>query len=132
MTTVQIQEISKLLDPSEVIHPDSPEYARESQVWAKQKNLHPKLIVRPRSTEALASVVKYLAKTNLDFNVRSQGYGPGSAKDVLVSISAFNDFSFDRESETVMLGAGQSWTDVYNKLEQIAPDYQGTFNLSEL
>ena len=88
-----------------------------------RKNLHPRLLIRPKDITSLSNVIAYLAETDLDFAVRSQGYGNASAKDVLISLTAFDEFSFDREKEFVTVGAGQSWDDYYRKMEAEAPDY---------
>ena len=117
------EHLTTLLSPSEVISPSSPDYASESTPWAAQKDLHPKLIVRPSTAESLSKVLKYLSSTTLDFVVRSQGYGSASAKDVLVSLLAFNEFEWDRENEVVYLGAGCRWSEYYQRMAEAAPEY---------
>ena len=59
--------------------------------------------------------------------MRSQGFGSGSAKDVLISMTAFDGFEFDRENEVVIVGAGQTWEEYYKKMEEVAPEYNGIF-----
>lgn len=110
----------------EIIKPSDPTYAAETLTWAKQKDLHPKLVLRPRDVDSLQKAVGILSKSDLEWNVRSQGYGSSSAKDVLLSMTAFDDFKWDAENEVVYLGAGQTWRDYYRKMEEVAPDYQGT------
>jgi len=74
----------------------------------------------------LSHILAYLSKTSLDFAVRSQGFGSSSAKDVLISMTAFNGFEFDRENKVVTVGAGQTWESYYIKMEEMAPEYAGT------
>lgn len=68
----------------------------------------------------------YLAnETDLDFAVKCGGCGSVSAKDVLISMAAFNGVEFDESSRTVVVGAGQTWGDVDRKMEGLAPGYAG-------
>ena len=117
--------IKGLLSPEEILEPDSPSYESESLTWAAQKNLHPRLVVRPTSLDSLSELLASLSKTKLDIAVRSQGFGSSSAKDVLISMTAFDEFQFDREKEELIIGAGQTWGDYYAKMEKEAPDYSG-------
>lgn len=102
-------------------------YNTESRTWAVQKNLHPRFVIRPTSLHSLSTTLAYLSKTQLDFAIRSQGFSSSSAKDVLISMTAFDGFDFDRENEFVTVGAGQTWRDYYRKMDETAPDYAGMF-----
>lgn len=120
-----IEEVKALLGTKEVIEPSSPSYAEESRTWAVQKDLKPGLIARPSTIESLAHLIAFFGKSGLDFTVRCGGVGSASAKDVLVSLAAFDGFEFDRESETITIGAGQVWGEVDRKMEEFAPGYAG-------
>ena len=131
MAEDHLLHVKSLLDEHEIIEPSSKDsYRRESLPWAAQKDLHPRLVVRPTTLESLRIVLAYLAQSPLDFAVRSQGFGSSSAKDVLISMTAFDGFHFDREKEFVIVGAGQTWKEYYTKMEQVAPDYNGIRTLS--
>lgn len=117
--------LKTLLSASEIIEPSSPSYRTESLPWAAQKDLHPRLVVRPATLESLSIVLAYLSQTPLDFAIRSQGFGSSSAKDVLISMTASDGFEFDREKEVVTVGVGQTWEEYYKKMEKVAPDYAG-------
>ena len=123
MAADHFTHLSSLLDPSEVISPTSPSYVQESQPWAVQKDRKPTLVIRPKTVHSLSKAVAYLSSIDLEFSARSQGFGSASAKDVLISLTAFDEFSFDREQEVVTLGAGQTWADYYEKMEKEAPDW---------
>ena len=129
MDSDHLQHLKTLLHASEVIEPSSPSYRTESLTWAAQKDLKPRLVVRPTTLSSLSSILAHLSQTTLDFAVRSQGFGSSSAKDVLISMTAFDGFKFDRENEIVTLGAGQTWEEYYKKMEAIAPDYAGMASL---
>ena len=118
-----------LLDANEIIEPSSPSYRTESLTWAAQKDLHPRLVVRPRTLSSLVKTIVFLSQTRLDFAVRSQGFGSSSAKDVLISMTGFDSFHFDRDNEVVTIGAGQTWEEYYKKMENVAPEYAGSFTV---
>ena len=121
-----IEEVKGLLGSEEVIEPSSPSYVEESRTWAAQKDLKPRLIARPATVESLARLIAFLGDSELDFTVRCGGVGSASAKDVLISLAAFDGFEFDRESETITIGAGQVWGEVDRKMQESAPGYAGT------
>ena len=85
-----------------------------------------RLIARPATVKSLAHLIGCLGDSELDFTVRCGGVGFASAKDVLISLGAFDGFEFQQESETITIGAGQVWGEVDRKMEQFAPGYAGT------
>ena len=119
----QLNHISSLLSSSEVINPDSTSYVFESAPWSVRSQRHPALVVRPQTIDSLSKVVIFLSTTNLAFAVRGHGYGTSSAADVLISMTAFDDFEFDRKNETVTLGAGQPWSRYYQRTDETAPHW---------
>lgn len=68
----QLRELTSLLSDPELITPDHADYEAASSTWSYGKNLHPKLIAQPRNIETLSKVVKFLAQSNLDFNIRTR------------------------------------------------------------
>ncbi|PKY03108.1 FAD-binding domain-containing protein [Aspergillus campestris IBT 28561] len=118
-----LSHVQSLLDPSEVIPPTSPLYGPNAQGWAVQKDLHPRLVAVPTSPESLARLIAHLYKSHLHFGIRGQGFLSASAKDVLVSMTAFDEFHFDPHAEVATVGAGQTWGAVYRKLKEAAPSY---------
>ncbi|KAL4898881.1 hypothetical protein BDW74DRAFT_164353 [Aspergillus multicolor] len=123
MTGYHLATLRSLLQTDEIITPGSPDYQPSSQTWAANKHANPSLVIRPTSTEALSKALAYLYTTDLDFAIYGQGFSSASAKDVLVNTSKFNDFRFDAQAEVVTIGAGQTWSDVYRKLAEAAPEY---------
>ncbi len=121
----QLTHLLSLLPDSETIHPSSNLYADETSTWAAQRNLRPRLVVRPSSTDSLSKVLKYLSSTDLDIAIRGSGNGSVSAKDVLITMAAFNDFVFDQENQVLTIGAGLLWREYYEKMEKVAPEYHG-------
>jgi FAD/FMN-containing dehydrogenase len=122
MSSKEIEHLKSLVTGPEIITPSSPAYKDESLTWASQRNKNPSIVIRPSSVESLSKVLAYISTTTLDFTVRSQGFGNASATDVIISLSAFDEFQYDAENETVILGAGQTWGDYYKKMEDVAPE----------
>ncbi len=121
--SAHIHHLRSILSPEEIILPSSDRYRAESLPWAAQKDQKPALVIRPVTVDSLSKALGYLSKTDLDLGIRSQGVGSASAKDVLISMTAFNGVEFDRQNEVVTVGAGQSWGEYYEKMDKIAPDY---------
>src|SRR6187402_1985820 len=119
LETAQLAAIKEILSADEIIDQSSPLYAKETRVWAHQKNLHPQLALRPKSVSSLQKILTYLCESDLDFGVRSGGAGSSSGKDVVLSLAAFDELRFDAASETVVIGAGQTFGDVDRKMEAI-------------
>ena len=124
-----MEQIRTVLNADERIEPGDPQYVKESQVWAAHKNLHPQLVARPKSIETLSTLLKTLNGTDVESNVRGGGCGSASSRGVLISMSAFDNFSFDKDEETVTVGAGQLWRHVDQKVEKHAPGYSGAFSV---
>jgi len=125
LKATHLLEMREFLSGDEIVEPSSPSYAQESRVWAYQRQQHPSVVVRPSSMTSLQATVKYLCDSTLDFGVRSGGLGSSSARDVVVSMSAFNEVVFNAEDETALVGAGQTWGEVDRKLVDLAPGYAG-------
>lgn len=125
MKASDFDTINTILTPSELIDPSTDQYRSESQTWQAHRNLRPKVLARPNSIETLAALVAFLAASDLDWVVRCQGIGDASARDVLISLMAFDGFAFDAQSENIVIGAGMTWGEVEKRLEEQAPGYQG-------
>jgi FAD/FMN-containing dehydrogenase len=124
--------LKSLLPSTSIITPSSPLYPELTSTWAVQKNLHPRLVLQPADVNTLSKIIAYLSSTSLDFAVRGSGYGSASSKDVLISMTGFDEFQWDPELQVVTLGAGLTWRQYYEKMEVATPEYQGTFPNSVL
>jgi FAD/FMN-containing dehydrogenase len=63
-----------------------------------------------------------LVSSNTTFAIRGGGHSPLPAwanidNGVLIAMSKINDCSYNKESETIRVGFGNSWGDVYSYLE---------------
>jgi FAD/FMN-containing dehydrogenase len=125
LTTSQISAIADILSSDEIIDQSSPPYSDESKVWSFQKNLHPQLVVRPKTLASVQRTITYLCNSTVDFAVRSGGVGSSSSEEVVISMTAFDELKFDPENETVIIGAGQTWGEVDRKMEEVTDGYVG-------
>lgn len=117
--------IAEILPPEEILEPSSGLYEKESKTWAYQRQQHPALVVRPASAAKLQKLVPYLYASDLDFAIRCGGIGSSSAKHVVVSMKAFDAVAFNPDDQTVTVGAGLTWGEVEQKLEELAPGRVG-------
>ncbi|KAF9889041.1 hypothetical protein FE257_008018 [Aspergillus nanangensis] len=116
-------QLSALVHPHEIITPASPDYQPSIETWASQKQQHPRIVLRPTSIDSLSQAIAYLYSTDLDFAIYGHGFMSTSAKDVVVNMTAFDEFHLDSHSELVTIGAGLTWAEVFRKLGEAAPDY---------
>ncbi|KAF3012878.1 hypothetical protein E8E14_011519 [Neopestalotiopsis sp. 37M] len=106
------------------IFSNSTTYATEViEFWDVRSDLAPACIFEPSSADDLASGVQILAGCGTQFAVRGGGHMnyPGSNNingGVMVSLSSINQNIVDAESETIDVGPGSRWVDVYNALDE--------------
>jgi hypothetical protein len=74
-----LSAIKGILSADEIIEQSSASYPVETKVWSSQKNLHPALVVRPRTVPALQKILQYLCESNLEKVVQiDNNLGAGS------------------------------------------------------
>lgn len=72
----------------------------------------------------MATVVKALYTSDLDFAIRNTDTCSVSASDVILSTHGFKSFDFSAEDETVTIGAGFDWGEIDALLEEKASGWQ--------
>jgi FAD/FMN-containing dehydrogenase len=125
-----LKELKTLVSPDEILTSDSPVWKTNTETWSAAHYLNPKLVLRPTSVESLSRIVAFVGKTDLDFKVRSQGYGNASAKDVLISLTAFDQFEWDEKNKVVTLGPGMPWAKYYDEMPKVAPGWTSRYTQS--
>lgn len=111
---------------SQVLFSDTPEYAeRQQSYWSNcAKRRKPACIVLPRTTLEVATAVRALVVAGHTFAVRSGGHTHWSGSNnidesgITLDLSLLNTTTFHAESETVDIGPGGRWRDVYEELHQ--------------
>ncbi|KAI1367949.1 putative 6-hydroxy-D-nicotine oxidase [Xylaria arbuscula] len=117
---------SFIVGPDQVVWGTSndPEVAALARVnWSKDCWKTPQCILRPTSTEDVSRIVKIISRTSARFAVRSGGHNPNpgwgsiGADGVLVDLSRLDKIKVSEDAQTLILGPGRRWIDVYNALE---------------
>ncbi|KAE8152546.1 hypothetical protein BDV25DRAFT_61515 [Aspergillus avenaceus] len=117
-----IAALRSFLHDHEIITPASPSYRTSADTWSAQKYSSPRLVIRPTSIDTLRNTIAYLYTTDLDIAIYGHGFSSASAGDVVVNMSAFDEFHLDAQSK-LTIGAGQTWADVYKKLGEVGLEY---------
>ncbi|CAF1329966.1 unnamed protein product [Adineta steineri] len=77
--------------------------------------------VEPGTTNDLAIIMKIIGKNRVPFGIKSGGHSlnPGfsSTKDVHISMLRFSQVNYNPTDETVDVGPGLVWNDVYKQLQ---------------
>lgn len=96
---------------------------REESYWSQQARLKPACIVLPSSASEVSAIVKTLAENQAKFAIRSGGHAPHAGANnidggVTIDLSLLNWTRYDAASETVDIGPGGRWRDVYGELDK--------------
>ncbi|KAF5012741.1 hypothetical protein FDECE_1215 [Fusarium decemcellulare] len=109
---------------SRILTPTDAEFtARQDSYWSNSAKLKPACIVQPQSAQEVAAAVKALVAAGQKFAVRSGGHTnwPGSNNidgGVTIDLGSFNKTVYDPENETVSIGPGCRWRQVYAELDK--------------
>ncbi|KAG6991367.1 bifunctional solanapyrone synthase [Physcia stellaris] len=108
----------------EVVRPsDTVAYDTEREAhWSATAWKAPSCIYNPMSPQDVVYAVKVLNFTGSNFAIRGGGHTPFEGwanidKGILISTSNLTDIVYDAISETVVVGAGNRWSDIYSHLE---------------
>ena len=96
--------------------PSSP-LTRSQTAWKD-----PACIVSPKCTEEVVEAMEILRSTNTTFAIRSGGHSPLSGwadidNSVLIAMRSLADKVYDEATQTVRVGFGSTWDEVYKLLE---------------
>ncbi|KAI0391299.1 hypothetical protein F5Y17DRAFT_468321 [Xylariaceae sp. FL0594] len=106
----------------QVLSPGQPEYEERNQsYWSNSAKLSPRHIVQPRDAGEVSTVIKRLVAAGEVFAVRSGGHtqwaGSNNIRNgITIDLGRLDWARFDVETETVDIGPGGRWRDVYTKL----------------
>ncbi|OTA53613.1 putative FAD-binding oxidoreductase [Hypoxylon sp. EC38] len=109
---------------TDVFEPNETEYpVLRTKNWSQTAWRVPACIVQPDNAAELQSVVKTLVNTNTSFAIRSGGHSPSPWAanidgGVLIDMSNFNIVEYDSSNNVAIVGSGQTWADVYPRLDQ--------------
>ncbi|KAF9017798.1 FAD-binding domain-containing protein [Hymenopellis radicata] len=96
-------------------------YESDIHHWASSSSQWSLCSVQPGSAEDVGIILGILASNRTAFAVKGGGHAsnPGfsSTKGVHIAMSRFSEVTYDAASQTVVVGAGLIWDDVYSALE---------------
>ncbi|PSN59824.1 FAD-binding domain-containing protein [Corynespora cassiicola Philippines] len=118
-----LSPLLKTLSPSIVLTPEKDEYRKHSATFSAHKEKHPAVVLAPSTVDEVATIVEFLYKTGLDFNVRGWGFKGATATDVLISMIRFDNFEYDVEKKVAQVGVGLRWIDVVERMVEVDPEY---------
>ncbi|KZT04998.1 FAD-binding domain-containing protein [Laetiporus sulphureus 93-53] len=116
------EEISNAItSASEVYWPLELYYTEDNYHWASSSSQIATCSVEPGTPEDVGTVLQILAATNTSFGIKGGGHiaNPGfsSTTGVQIAMSRFDGVTYNSDSQTVDIGAGLIWDDVYQALE---------------
>ena len=110
---------------SQVLVPTDAAYKqRIESYWSNTVKQTPSHILRPTTAEELSHDLLALIKSRTLFSIRSGGHSVSegvnniSGDGVTIDLSLFNQVVFNAESETVQIGTGCLWKNVYGELQK--------------
>ncbi|KEP45702.1 6-hydroxy-D-nicotine oxidase [Rhizoctonia solani 123E] len=113
--------LASALSRDKVFKPSNTNYAVENQkYWSSTAILSPGCVFVPESSADVFTAVKVFTKHNCQFAVRGGGHSTnpgwaGTNSGVLVSLSKLTTIEVSRDTQSVVVGAGNRWGDVYAK-----------------
>ncbi|KAH7332620.1 hypothetical protein B0J17DRAFT_678315 [Rhizoctonia solani] len=116
--------LTTVLSSDKVFISSDPGYVVENtKYWSSTSVLAPACIFVPESPFDVSAAVKVLVENGCVFGVRGGGHtaNPGWAgtdSGVLISLSKLNTIEVSEDQETVIVGAGNRWGDVYAKTSE--------------
>ncbi|KAJ3552015.1 hypothetical protein NM688_g4382 [Phlebia brevispora] len=114
---------------SEVYWPLSIEYAEDIEHWASSSTDLATCSVEPGTTDDLGTILQILGSNQTPFAVKGGGHAtnPGfsSTTGVQIAMSRFSEVAYDATTQTVDVGAGLIWDDVYAALEPLGVNVVG-------
>ncbi|KIM96203.1 hypothetical protein OIDMADRAFT_44918 [Oidiodendron maius Zn] len=107
--------------PGKVLLTTSANYTAETEsYWDVRADLHPACIFQPDTADEVADAIKLLSSNDVQFAIRGGGHMnfPGSNNidgGVLITLSKFTEYTVN--NDTIEVGPGMTWYDVYEALE---------------
>ncbi|TFK36628.1 hypothetical protein BDQ12DRAFT_686234 [Crucibulum laeve] len=106
---------------TKVYYPGNPSYIKAISHWANGTSTQlSKCVVEPTTAVDVGKILKLLGSNRTPFAVKGGGHGtnPGfsSTPGVHISMRSFSSVTYKKSSQTVDIGAGLLWDDVYAAL----------------
>ncbi|KAK0499152.1 FAD dependent oxidoreductase [Armillaria luteobubalina] len=105
---------------TDVYYPGSSSYVADNEHYATSSSQISRCSVEPGSAEDVGIILANLGKTKTPFGVKGGGHASNpsfsSTSGVQIAMTRFNEITYDPTSQTVLVGAGNVWDDVYEVL----------------
>ncbi|KAH9174871.1 FAD-binding domain-containing protein [Lactarius sanguifluus] len=115
------QIASAMSNVSQVFSPPATEYASDNEHALASSSETSACSVEPGSTQDLGLILQVVGKSRTPFGVKSGGHsgnrGFSSTRGVQISLARFNTFNVNTQAQTVELGTGLTWGDIYERLD---------------
>ncbi len=103
---------------------DQPYNASISSYWSVLAQLPPSCVFEPTSADEVSTAVKILVPANCKFAIRGGGHTPwrgasGIEDGVTFDLGQMASTTFDNNTQTVLVGPGSRWEDVYSALDPL-------------
>ncbi|KAF9509846.1 hypothetical protein BS47DRAFT_1348656 [Hydnum rufescens UP504] len=114
---------------SAVYYPGSPQFISDIEHWAPSSTQVSACSVEPGTVKDVAAIVNVLARSTTPFSIQSGGHatsvGFSSTLGVAINLVRLNSMAYDPTSRTVTIGTGQTWSDLFQKLEPLELNVAG-------
>ncbi|KAH9033365.1 FAD-binding domain-containing protein [Lactarius pseudohatsudake] len=115
------QIASAMSNASQVFFPSATGYTSDNEHALLSSSETSACSVEPGSTQDLGLILQIVGKSRTPFGVKSGGHignrGFSSTRGVQISLARFNTFNVNTQAQTVELGPGLTWGDVYERLD---------------
>ncbi|KAG9308233.1 FAD-binding domain-containing protein [Chiua virens] len=124
------QEIaSSISAASDVYDQTSPKYLKDIKHWTSWSTQFAACSFEPGTPEDVGIALRIIARTRMPFAVKGGGHAtnPGfsSTEGIQIAMSRFSEVTYDPVTQTVIVGAGLTWDEVYEALEPYGVNVAG-------
>ncbi|KAJ8496450.1 hypothetical protein ONZ45_g12438 [Pleurotus djamor] len=124
-----VQIAHTISSASDVYYFGDAKYTQGIEHWASSSTQMSKCVVEPGSAIDVGIILGIVGSTGTPFAVKGGGHtsNPGfsSTSGVHISMTRFNEVTYDPDTQTVVLGAGLIWDDVYDQLDRFGVNVVG-------
>jgi hypothetical protein len=129
-TSTVCSEIAGVLSSaSAVFYPGSTQFVADMAHYSATNTQQAECSVEPATAADVGEILKIMKKSKTLFAIKSGGhstnFGFSSTTGVHIAMRRFSEVNYDAKTNTVAIGAGMIWDDVYAALEPFAVNVIG-------
>ncbi|CAE6510565.1 unnamed protein product [Rhizoctonia solani] len=115
-------QLAASLSAEKIFEASTSDYTIENnKYWSSTCVLQPACVFVPESSLDVSTAVKILVENNCEFGIRGGGHATnpgwaGTNSGVLISLSKLNKVEVSEDKASVVIGAGNRWGNVYEKV----------------